>query len=79
MSDWVANPLTDIGAIDARLDAVAELVADAGIGRRACASHSRACSMSSGLLARVTTGRASPRDLSCLARTLAACRRSRPS
>ena len=28
LADWLANPLTDLAAIDARLDAVAELVAD---------------------------------------------------
>ena len=31
LADWLANPLTDVAAIDARLDAVAELVADAAL------------------------------------------------
>ncbi len=31
LCDWLANPLTDLPAIDARLDAVAELVSDAAL------------------------------------------------
>ena len=34
LADWLANPLTDLGAIDERLDAVAELVGDAASDRR---------------------------------------------
>jgi DNA mismatch repair protein MutS len=69
LADWLAGPLTDPAAIDARLDAVAELHADAtavGDLREALApiyDMER-------LLARVTTGRASPRDLSFIGRTL---------
>ena len=71
LADWVANPLgRSVAAIDARLDAVAELVADRAAGRRAA----RACCSGvydvERLLARVTTGRATPRDLSFLGRTL---------
>lgn len=69
LSEWVANPLTDAAAIGARLDAVAELVGDQALcddlheGLRRIYDVER-------LLARVTTGRASPRDLSFLGRTL---------
>ncbi len=71
MSEWVANPLTDIAAITARLDAIAELVGDAGLLAGARESLKGLFDVER-LLARVTTGRASPRDLSCLARTLRA-------
>jgi DNA mismatch repair protein MutS len=54
LAEWIASPLTNLEAIDARLDAVGELY---DLER---------------LLARVATGRASPRDLSFVSRTLAA-------
>ena len=69
LAEWVANPLTDAAAIRARLDAVEELVGDQSLcddlheGLRRVYDVER-------LLARVTTGRASPRDLSFLGRTL---------
>jgi DNA mismatch repair protein MutS len=71
MSQWVANPLTDLNAIDARLDSVTELVNDAGLLAGVRESLKGLFDVER-LLARVTTGRASPRDLSCLARTLRA-------
>ena len=71
MSDWVANPLTDLAAINARLDAVAELVADAALAAGLRESLKGMFDVER-LLARVTTGRASPRDLSCPGRTLRA-------
>jgi len=62
LAEWLANPLTDLAAIDARLDAVAELVADPrlsdGLRERLQGIYDL-----ERLLARVTTGRASPRDL----------------
>ncbi len=69
LGDWLANPLTDRAAIDARLDAVAELVADA---RLADDLHERLKAVYDleRLLARVMTGRAGPRDLSFIGRTL---------
>jgi DNA mismatch repair protein MutS len=70
LADWLAAPLTNVAEINARLDAVAELVADANT-----ANQLRECLRQiydiQRLLARVTTGRASPRDLSYLGRTLA--------
>ncbi|MEN6451841.1 MAG: DNA mismatch repair protein MutS, partial [Thermoguttaceae bacterium] len=69
LADWVANPLTDVAAIRGRLDAVAELVAQPAL----CADlHEslRGVYDVERLLARVTTGRCSPRDLSFLGRTL---------
>jgi DNA mismatch repair protein MutS len=69
LGQWLAGPLTDVAAINARLDAVAELFADAsftGDLREAL----RSIYDMERLLARVTTGRATPRDLSFIGRTL---------
>ncbi len=71
LADWLANPLAEVAAIDERLEAVAELVADASLCG-ALAEQLRGIYDLQRLLARVTTGRASPRDLSFIARTLAA-------
>ena len=71
LADWLAHPLVDAARIDARLDAVAELVADAAL-TRALGDCLRGVYDLERLLARVTTGRASPRDLSFVGRTLAA-------
>jgi DNA mismatch repair protein MutS len=70
LSDWLANPLTNIAAIDARLDAVAELVTTEAL-RRDVREHLKHAYDLERLLARVTTGRASPRDLAFIGRTLA--------
>ncbi|HVX60781.1 MAG TPA: DNA mismatch repair protein MutS [Pirellulales bacterium] len=69
LGDWVGNPLTDLKAIDERLDAVAELVDNARLGDELREQLKRIYDVER-LLARVTTGRASPRDLNFLARTL---------
>jgi DNA mismatch repair protein MutS len=68
---WLAGPLTDPTAIDARLDAVAELYADATGGHELRDALAPIYDMER-LLARVITGRATPRDLSFICRTLAA-------
>jgi DNA mismatch repair protein MutS len=69
LREWLAAPLTDAAAINQRLDAVTDLMSD----------HRRRAQLREllkgvydleRLLARVTTGRASPRDLSCIGRTL---------
>ena len=70
LADWLANPLTNIAAIEARLDAVAELVREETL-RRDVREHLRGVYDIERLLARVTTGRASPRDLRFIGRTLA--------
>ncbi len=69
LSQWLANPLTDAAAIRARHQAVAELVADASLCADLVETLRRVYDVER-LLARVTTGRASPRDLSFLGRTL---------
>jgi DNA mismatch repair protein MutS len=70
LGDWLANPLVDVRTIDARLDAVAELHAEPRLGGKV-RDPLRAIYDMQRLMARVTTGRATPRDLSCVARTLA--------
>ena len=69
LAEWVASPLTKIDDIEGRLDAVEELV-----GQSALAADLRERLKNiydlERLLARVTTGRASPRDLSYVGRTL---------
>ncbi len=69
LADWLSNPLTKIEPIDERLGAVAELVTDAGLAN-ALQDQLRGVYDLERLLTRVTTGRASPRDLSFIGRTL---------
>ncbi len=69
MSDWVNNPLTDLSAIRARHDAVEELVAEPALCSDLREALKKVYDVER-LLARVATGRASPRDLSFLGRTL---------
>jgi DNA mismatch repair protein MutS len=70
LADWLAAPLTDVASINGRLDAVDELVADAALTGQIRESLREIYDIQR-LLARVTTGRASPRDLSFVGRTLA--------
>jgi DNA mismatch repair protein MutS len=70
LAEWLAAPLTEVNAIDERLDAVAELVADAALSAHLRDALKQTYDIQR-LLARVTTGRASPRDLAHLGRTLA--------
>ncbi len=69
LADWVANPLTDPAAIDARLDAVGELLAERVL-LDALREQLRGIYDLQRLLARVTTARATPRDLCFLGKTL---------
>ncbi len=71
LADWLANPLIDVPAIVARQEAVAELVADSALADHLRETLRKVYDVQR-LLARVTTGRASPRDLSFLGRTLRA-------
>jgi DNA mismatch repair protein MutS len=69
LADWLDNPLTNCEEIECRLETVAELVADPGlIG--AIQDQLKGVYDLERLLARVITGRASPRDLSFVNRTL---------
>ncbi len=69
LADWLATPLTDVAQIDARLNGVAELVADAALAD-ALQEQLRGIYDLERVVARVTTGGASPRDLSFIGRTL---------
>ncbi len=69
LSEWVANPLTAADAIRARLDAVEELAGNPSLCDDLHETLRRVYDVER-LLARVTTARASPRDLSFLGRTL---------
>ena len=70
LAERLSNPLTDAKAINARLDAVEELAGDAVLCRDLREQLERAYDLER-LTARVATGRAGPRNLGCLARTLA--------
>lgn len=70
LAEWLSNPLTEIRLINARLDAVEELSLDAVVCRDIRDELGRVYDLQR-LTARVATLRASPRDLGCLARTLA--------
>ena len=68
--DWLSNPLTDLEAINARLDAVEELFAQAVLCEELRQQLQPMYDLQR-LTARVATGRVSPRDFSALAQTLA--------
>ncbi|MHB0958944.1 MAG: DNA mismatch repair protein MutS [Pirellulaceae bacterium] len=69
LADWVAAPLTQRDAIEARLDAVQELVRESRL-RGSVRDELKGIYDIERLLSRVATGRASPRDLSFVGRTL---------
>ena len=75
LADWVAAPLTQRDAIEARLDAVEELVRESRL-RASLRDELKGIYDIERLLSRVATGRASPRDLSFIGRTLRSCRPS---
>lgn len=70
LADWVANPLTNVAKIGERQEAVEELLTD-NVLRDSLREQLRGVYDLERLLARVATGRASPRDLSFIGRTLA--------
>ncbi len=70
LSEWLTSPLTDLDAIRDRHAAVAELVHDSGLRAELRSTLGKAHDLER-LAARVGTGRATPRDLVGLAKTLA--------
>jgi len=70
LADWVANPLTDEQRIVERHDVVEEFIEDARLADD-LREQLRAVYDMERLVARVTTGRASPRDLRFVGQTLA--------
>ena len=69
LAEWLTSPLTKVDAIVERQDAVAELTRDATLRADLRDSLGEAYDLER-LAARVGTGRATPRDLAALARTL---------
>ena len=69
LGHWLANPLTDVDRINERLDAVEELVGDESLVAD-LQTELKSIYDIQRLLARVATGRSSPRDLSFIGRTL---------
>jgi DNA mismatch repair protein MutS len=69
LHDSVLAPLTDLTAINARLDAVEELLKDHAL-RRALRDQLESCADIQRLTTRVSTAKAGPRDLAAIARTL---------
>ncbi len=70
LSDWLTSPLTDLDELHRRHAAVAELLAEGGLRQEVRDLLGQAADVER-LAARVGTGRATPRDLVALARTLA--------
>jgi DNA mismatch repair protein MutS len=70
LADWIAAPLVDQVEINARLDAVAELVSDQKL-RNDIRDTLRETFDLTRLLARIATSRTGPRDLQQVGRTLA--------
>jgi len=69
LAEWLSNPLTNLAAINSRLDAVQELAESHLLSQELRESLKSAYDLSR-LTARVATGRASPRDLRFLTSTL---------
>ncbi len=69
LANWLGSPLTNRGTIHERLDAVALLHDTPSLGEE-FSKHLRGIYDLERLVSRVTTGRASPRDLAHVGRTL---------
>ncbi len=69
LQEWVLAPLAVRAGIEARLDAVAELTEDHALRNELRSGLEESFDLPR-LTARVSTGRASPRDLAAIARTL---------
>ncbi|MDQ3330648.1 MAG: DNA mismatch repair protein MutS, partial [Planctomycetota bacterium] len=70
IAEWLSGPLTDASEIEKRLDAVAELAGEPVFCRDVREQFEKAYDLER-LTGRVATRRAGPRDLVCLAKTLA--------
>jgi DNA mismatch repair protein MutS len=69
LHDSILAPLTDLNAINHRLDSVEELLTDHSL-RRSLREQLEQCSDIQRLTTRVSTAKAGPRDLSAISRTL---------
>ncbi|WP_417391953.1 DNA mismatch repair protein MutS [Gimesia sp.] len=70
LTDWIANPLTSLSQIESRLDSVEELSQNPVLCTEVREQLAKTYDLQR-LTARIATGRASARDLSFLAQTLA--------
>ena len=70
LADWIAAPLIDAAAINARFDGIEELVTDATLRSDVRTTLKKTFDLTR-LLARIATGRTGPRDLQQVAGTLA--------
>ena len=71
LGEWISNPLTELTEIATRHDAVGELVDQASLRNNLREYLSEVFDLQR-LLSKVATGRATPRDISCVGKTLAA-------
>ena len=71
LGEWISNPLTDLTQISTRHDAVGEMVDQAAL-RNSLREYLSEVFDLQRLLSKVATGRATPRDISCVGKTLAA-------
>lgn len=69
LHEWLLNPLTDIAKINQRLDAIGELVTEHSLRTDIRDLLQQAFDLQR-LTSRVSTGRASPRDLSAIGKTV---------
>jgi DNA mismatch repair protein MutS len=69
LAEWLLQPLTELPVIEGRLDAIAELVREHRMREEIRESLGETSDLQR-LASRVSTGRASPRDLGAVARTL---------
>lgn len=69
LQEWIVAPLAERQAIDGRLDAVEELLAEASLRQELRVALEEAYDLQR-LSARISTGRATPRDLAAVSRTL---------
>lgn len=69
LGEWIANPLMEVAALDERLDAVEELVGQQTLVDNLREELRRVYDVER-LISRTISGRATPRDLGFLARTL---------
>ena len=70
LAAWLTNPLKNVDSINLRLDAVEEFKNDPSL-RNNTRKFLKSVFDLQRLLSRVTSGRASPRDISCVGQTLA--------
>ena len=71
LGEWMTNPLTEIDEVNMRHDAVEELTKQQSL-RNDLREYLKGVFDLQRLLSRVASGRATPRDLSCISKTLAA-------